>query len=200
MQYRSSGAVSASGSRRTACASSRRSSRRLPRTRLWISWQGIARPEQPREPKQSLRAQAPHAWMWAIPGVRCPARRRIRLWQSTRPGAALVTIPVGRMRSRANGRHSLIVTSAMSPMQGRRPRFWFGDHQFEEAEAPTAGARTVSTATRLARSHSRVCRNGIAHVWRAGDRRSGSGRSRLCTFGWWRAGQLDAPLAQVVAL
>ena len=27
---------------------------------------GIARPEQPREPKQSWRAQAPHAWMSAI--------------------------------------------------------------------------------------------------------------------------------------
>ena len=27
----------------------------------------MARPEEPREPKQSWRAQAAHAWMWAIP-------------------------------------------------------------------------------------------------------------------------------------
>ena len=31
---------------------------------------GIARPEKPREPKQSCRAQTAHAWMWAIATVR----------------------------------------------------------------------------------------------------------------------------------
>jgi hypothetical protein len=36
---------------------------------------GIARPEQPREPKQSWRAQAAHAWMWAGAAARRCVRR-----------------------------------------------------------------------------------------------------------------------------
>jgi hypothetical protein len=31
-----------------------------------IRGKGMARPEEPREPKQSWRAQTAHAWMWAI--------------------------------------------------------------------------------------------------------------------------------------
>ena len=37
------------------------------RPRCCSRGKGIARPEQPREPKQSWRAQAKPAWMWAIP-------------------------------------------------------------------------------------------------------------------------------------
>ena len=56
--------------------STRNDRRRVPRDR--IRGVAIARPGEPLEPKQSCRAQAPHAWMWAKAEV-SPRRRAARL-------------------------------------------------------------------------------------------------------------------------
>jgi len=48
---------------------------------------GIARPEQPREPKQSWRVQTAHAWLWAGAAARRRVRRRLLCLERPPSGA-----------------------------------------------------------------------------------------------------------------
>jgi hypothetical protein len=67
-----------------------------------VRGKGIARPERPREPKQSWRAQAPHAWMWAV------ATARQVCWaadseQALSRLAWVPAVPTGPLRPRSPG-------------------------------------------------------------------------------------------------
>jgi hypothetical protein len=66
---------------------------------------GIARPEQPREPKQSWRAQTGHAWMWAI-----AAGHRVRWIANPEQARSRPCVGTDRTDDRRNPDHRTVAS------------------------------------------------------------------------------------------